>query len=80
MAEDPKEKKIEEREKLPSGSAGQTELAGTAGTILPAFDVDLLVEKWWQENFPNSPVSRETGAWNHAFKAKENLKRRLKDV
>lgn len=80
MADDPKEKKTEGQGKPSGGSAGLAELAGVAGTMPPAFDIDLLVERWWQENFPNSPVSRDTGAWNHAFKAKEDLKRRLKDV
>ncbi|MGD0826978.1 MAG: hypothetical protein ABSA09_02695 [Desulfobaccales bacterium] len=38
----------------------------------------LLVERWWQDWFPNSPVSRDSAAWNHAYQAKENLKDRLK--
>jgi hypothetical protein len=37
----------------------------------------LLVERWWQDWFPNSPVSRDTAAWNHAYQAKEDLKKRL---
>lgn len=35
------------------------------------------VERWWQEHFPGSPVARSTAAWNHAFAAKEALKRLL---
>jgi hypothetical protein len=48
----------------------------------PAPDVphphDTLVERWWADHFPGSPVAWSTQAWNHAFAAKEELKRRLK--
>jgi hypothetical protein len=37
----------------------------------------LLVERWWQDWFPSSPVSRDSAAWNHAYQAKEDLKKRL---
>ena len=36
-----------------------------------------LVERWWADHFPGSPVAQVTQAWNHAFAAKEELKRRL---
>ena len=36
-----------------------------------------LVERWWNDHFPGSPVAQLTTAWNHAFAAKEELKRRL---
>lgn len=36
-----------------------------------------LVERWWREHFPGSPVAQATQAWNHAFAAKEALKRLL---
>jgi hypothetical protein len=36
-----------------------------------------LVERWWNDHFPGSPVAAVTAAWNHAFAAKEELKRRL---
>lgn len=36
-----------------------------------------LVERWWNDHFPGSPVAQLTAAWNHAFAAKEELKRRL---
>ena len=36
-----------------------------------------LVERWWADHFPGSPVAGLTAAWNHAFAAKEELKRRL---
>ena len=41
--------------------------------------IDALIERWWAEHFPGSPVSQVTQAWNHAFAAKEDLKRRLAD-
>ena len=43
----------------------------------PAADRDALVERWWTDHFPGSPVAQSTAAWNHAFAAKEELKRRL---
>ena len=36
-----------------------------------------IVERWWADHFPGSPVAQVTTAWNHAFAAKEELKRRL---
>ena len=36
-----------------------------------------IVERWWQDHFPGSPVASVTAAWNHAYAAKEELKRRL---
>jgi len=38
---------------------------------------DALVERWWADHFPGSPVAALTAAWNHAYAAKEDLKRRL---
>lgn len=38
---------------------------------------DALVECWWNDHFPGSPVAAMTASWNHAFAAKEELKRRL---
>ena len=35
------------------------------------------IELWWADHFPGSPVAQVTAAWNHAFAAKEELKRRL---
>ena len=42
--------------------------------------LDDIVERWWADHFPGSPVAQVTSAWNHAFAAKEELKRRLKGV
>jgi hypothetical protein len=39
-----------------------------------------IVECWWADHFPGSPVAQVTQAWNHAFAAKEELKRRLVDL
>jgi hypothetical protein len=36
-----------------------------------------MIERWWADHFPGSPVAQVTQAWNHAFAAKEELKRRL---
>jgi hypothetical protein len=41
-------------------------------------DTDGLVEAWFKEFFPNSPVSRDTDAWNLLLRAKDVLKQRLK--
>ena len=42
--------------------------------------IDDAVEGWWADHFPGSPVAQLTSAWNHAFAAKEDLKRRLVDL
>ena len=39
-----------------------------------------IVERWWTDHFPGSPVAQVTQAWNHAFAAKDELKRRLADL
>ena len=41
-------------------------------------DTDQIVEAWFKEFFPNSPVSRNTEAWNLLLRAKDVLKQRLK--
>jgi len=47
-------------------------------TAPPAPDpIEALVERWWADHFPGSPVAQVTQAWNHAFAAKQDLKRRL---
>ena len=52
----------------------------TSELSTPASDsIEQLIERWWAEHFPGSPVSQVTQAWNHAFVAKEDLKRRLAD-
>jgi hypothetical protein len=58
-----------------------TAFAKAAGPALapegPPADHATLVERWWDDHFPGSPVAAVTAAWNHAFAAKEELKRRL---
>jgi hypothetical protein len=43
-------------------------------TRAPDLDIETLVERWWADNFPGSPVARDTEAWNAAHAAKERLK------
>jgi hypothetical protein len=59
----------------------ETAASGVAGpspdpTAQPE-PADDIVERWWADHFPGSPVAQVTQAWNHAFAAKEELKRRL---
>ena len=42
-------------------------------------ELEALIERWWEENFPGSPVARATEAWNHALSAKAELVRRLRE-
>ena len=56
--------------------------AGPGATAHPGDDatpqpVEDIVERWWADHFPGSPVAQVTAAWNHAFAAKQELKRRL---
>lgn len=39
--------------------------------------INMLIELWWADHFPGSPVAQLTAAWNRAVTAKEDLKRRL---
>jgi hypothetical protein len=55
----------------------KTETGAAEAPRHPSPDLEALIERWWQEHFPGSPVAQVTGAWNHAFAAKEELKRRL---
>ncbi|MGD9614231.1 MAG: hypothetical protein AB7H90_11440 [Alphaproteobacteria bacterium] len=47
-----------------------------AGCAVPQ-PIDMLIELWWADYFPGSPVAQLTPAWNQALAAKEDLKRRL---
>ena len=51
--------------------------ASIATPLAASGSIDALIERWWAEHFPGSPVSQVTQAWNHAFAAKEDLKRLL---
>jgi hypothetical protein len=57
-----------------AGLGGAKARAGDAAIPQPVEDI---VERWWEDHFPGSPVAQVTAAWNHAFAAKEQLKRRL---
>ena len=43
----------------------------------PRDNIEEVIERWWQDHFPGSPVAQATQARNRAFAAKEDLKRRL---
>ena len=47
-----------------------------AGSAVPQ-SINMLIELWWADHFPGSPVVQLTSAWNQALAAKEDLKRRL---
>ena len=50
------------------------------GVPEPSGSLEDIIERWWADHFPGSPVAQVTLAWNHAFAAKEELKRRLEGV
>ena len=58
-----------------AGVAGPPRSGPVASGLL-----DDIVERWWADHFPGSPVAQVTAAWNHAFAAKEELKRRLANL
>ena len=51
----------------------------TPATVAPV-SFEALIEGWWNDHFPGSPIAQVTNAWNFAFAAKEDLKRRLQEV
>ena len=55
---------------IPDGSQRAAE------TAVPQ-PIDMLIELWWADHFPGSPVAQLTAAWNRAVAAKQDLKRRL---
>ena len=61
----------------------ETAIPDAAGTSpeAPSLPQSLeeIVERWWEDHFPGSPVAQVTQVWNHAFAAKEELKRRLRE-
>jgi hypothetical protein len=54
------------------------EAAPDAAQSEPASAIEQVIERWWQDHFPGSPVARDTQAWNVAYAAKEALKRLLR--
>lgn len=74
------EEEAGENPTAPEGAQSEfTAPAPTAGDAAPlaAPSFHEIVERWWADHFPGSPVGLVTQAWNHAFAAKEDLKRRL---
>jgi hypothetical protein len=51
----------------------------TLATQPAAPSIETVIERWWDDHFPGSPVAQVTAAWNHALAAKEELKRLLKE-
>lgn len=41
--------------------------------------VNAIIDRWFLDHFPNSPVARDTDAWNHTVAAKDDLKRRIQE-
>jgi len=54
------------------------ELQGVQAGKSAPLDTDLLVEKWLEEYFPDSTISRDSAGWQHILNAAAELKRRLK--
>ena len=63
-----------------SGVAGPSPDAPPRRAPVEHESLEDIVERWWADHFPGSPVAQVTQAWNHAFAAKEELKRRLVDL
>lgn len=51
--------------------------SGSAAGSAVLQPIETLIELWWADHFPGSPVAQLTAAWNRAVAAKEDLKRRL---
>jgi hypothetical protein len=58
-------------------TAGPGDAKARPGDAAIPQSVEDIVERWWENHFPGSPVAQVTAAWNHAYAAKEDLKRRL---
>jgi hypothetical protein len=52
----------------------------TPETTVHRSKVEALLDEWWNKNFPGSPVSRNTAAWNHASAAFAGLKTLLRGL
>jgi hypothetical protein len=64
----------------PSASAAaDTRHAGDAPQGTPAAGgIDALIERWFADHFHGSPIARDNEHYQHAWGAKEALKRLLK--
>jgi hypothetical protein len=56
------------------------DVSGHAAPRAAPDSIDALIERWWIEHFPGSPVAQVTQAWNHALAAKQELKRMLRNA
>jgi len=61
----------------PARAATQLDASEPLSAVSPKDSLDTEIDRWWHDHFPGSPVAAVTAAWNHAFAAKEELKRRL---
>ena len=61
-------------------TSASTPVNGALGAPANTPSFEELVERWWEDHFPGSPVAQVTQVWNHVFAAKEELKRRLADM
>jgi hypothetical protein len=56
--------------------AGDTRASGDAAQPLPAATgTDTLIERWFADHFHGSPIARSNEHYQHAWSAKEALKR-----
>lgn len=73
---------MSDEKRMVGASRGKAEApaAPAAPAAPPAMSAEMMestVEAWWRDHFPGSPVASVTTHYNHAFEAKEELKRRL---
>ncbi len=68
---------MNETENGAAPAAPMPDAVPTPGSNPPG--IEAAIERWWNDHFPGSAVAQLTAAWNHAFAAKEELKRRFKE-
>jgi hypothetical protein len=76
MSEDPTT-----TDKTPYQSADEQHPADKPAAVATPVDrakVIEIMEKWWQDTMPGSPLGRVTDAYNHVFAEFENLKDRIR--
>jgi hypothetical protein len=63
----------------PASAAADTRPAGDASQSPPAAGgIEALIERWFADHFHGSPIATDNGHYQHAWGAKEALKRLLK--
>lgn len=55
-------------------SAADAPVVGPAPSSAAGHDFVALIERWFQDEMPGSPVASSTAVWNHVSNAKERLK------